>query len=288
MRTPGPSSDVHATAVSDVNKPAVHRVNNRQYITVYVGSSPLTLLLDSGSDITLLSQESWVAIGSPTLRPASCRPLDCQGAEIPVLGELILSARINDTLARVSCLVTKSISILGSDWISRFRLWDHPLSTICHQVPSHERTAITVSKQRTCFPAAFKRTLGESANAFTSLHEASSPPVDDVPLVSKELEPLDQPGNTSPLESGNCVSPTVVVRAIQTGGLYSTDQKVSLLHPNPDNASTKTKDPEESLLTLPCDRRANHSLPGPRRSLSYRCSPRRPTRPTSSQEPSGP
>lgn len=241
--TPGSPNDVHAAA--DVNTPAVHRVDNRKYVTVYIGSSPITLLLDTGCDVTILSEESWGAIGSPALSPPSCRPVDCQGAEIPVLGELMLTVRLNNTVARVSCLVAKCSSLFGNDWIASFRLWDQPLSAVCNQVATPESPAVIVSKLQAQFPSVFERTLGKCANFKASLHlkadarpvfRAKRPmPYHVMALVSEELERLEQSGIITPIEFSNYAAPIVVVRkangTIRICGDYSTGLNDSL-HPH--------------------------------------------------------
>uniref|UniRef100_A0A1B0GPK1 Uncharacterized protein n=1 Tax=Phlebotomus papatasi TaxID=29031 RepID=A0A1B0GPK1_PHLPP len=59
--------------------------SGRKYIAVTINNSPLSLLYDTGSDLTIISQENWIQLGSPPLTPTRDHPHDAQGNTIRLL-----------------------------------------------------------------------------------------------------------------------------------------------------------------------------------------------------------
>lgn len=113
---------------------------NRLFVDVFVNNAKLTLQFDSGSDLTVISQSSWMRIGSPPLSPTESRPTDYHGRQLEVLGEVLLDPIFKGQTIRERCIVTSSkIELFGLEWINGFGLLDLPLSSICNAVSFNKR-----------------------------------------------------------------------------------------------------------------------------------------------------
>lgn len=134
----------HHTALSS----AVHRTgnNSRKFVDLFVNKHLVNFQFDTGSDITLLSEDTWRNIAAPPLAPASCRLLDYQENPLPLIGEVTVEVAFNNKTIVTRCFVTKwNKNIFGIDWINEFNLWEQPISAICNQDSSRGQRPDPVS-----------------------------------------------------------------------------------------------------------------------------------------------
>lgn len=224
-----------------VNQSSDRQHQKRLYVDVLLNNVKITLQLDTGSDITILSQETWQAIGSPPLSSTSCRPVDCQGNAIKVHGEVLLAPLLNGRTITERCIVADcSGDLFGLEWINKFGLGTLPMRSFCNQISLGKQQPLDPVKfvhyLQENFAAVFSKTLGKCGQfeATLRLKENARPvfrqkrpvPYHTMALVSEELERLEQSGIISPVDFSLFAAPIVVVKkangSVRICGDYST------------------------------------------------------------------
>lgn len=223
----------------------VHQAGNRPptkrlFIDVLINGVRLSLQLDTGSDVTIISRASWELIGSPTLSQSSCRPVDCQGNALTVYGEVNLSPQLNGKTISERCIVAKcNGDLFGLEWIRKFGLLTHPIQEFCNKVTTSNQVLPTtefIKGLQSDFAPVFSTSLGRCEQFQATLHlKADARPVfrqkrpvpyHTMALISEELERLEQSGIISPVQFSLFAAPIVVVKkangSIRICGDYST------------------------------------------------------------------
>lgn len=230
-----PSQNINIVQLT-VNQTADQASDNRKYIEVYVNKVKLVLQYDTGSDITILSEESWMHIGSPPLSPSACRPADYNSNPVKVFGELLVCVELKGVQKMAQCIVTNRKDLFGSDWATLYNLWDLPATSFCNQVTVPIDSASLVVELQQKFAPVFEKGLGECQQFRASLQlkpdahpvfrQKRPVPFHVMALVTEELERLEQSGIISPVQFSSFAAPIVVVKKsngkIRLVGDYST------------------------------------------------------------------
>ncbi|XP_055645642.1 uncharacterized protein K02A2.6-like [Toxorhynchites rutilus septentrionalis] len=194
----------------------VHTVNHTGnltgFVTTMMNGRQATLQLDSGSPITIISEETWRKVGSPALKPSSCEALSATKDPLPLLGEFTCLVGVNDVIKPGLCRVTsvKGLNLFGSEWMDLFEMWTKPLSSFINQVNQSNSNSFSGKHFLMRFPEVFQDTLGHCQKAQISLHlkpdarpifRPKRPvPYNAIPLVETELNRLQQLGIISPVD----------------------------------------------------------------------------------------
>lgn len=225
--------------VSDVYNINKNRISSRKYVDVELNGITVTLQLDSGSDVTLISTPTWTHIGKPALRPTFSSPYDAQKNGIPILGEFTPTVKLGSTTLSLRCLVTpKDLDLLGLDWMDAFDLWKVPAIEFCKHIDrcSPFKAELAATSIKTEFSDVFQQAMGccPQIKGTLTLEEGAKPvfrpkrnvPFPLLPQVEAELERLEQSGIITPVQFSDFAAPIVVVRkpsgAIRICGDYST------------------------------------------------------------------
>ncbi|XP_062709595.1 uncharacterized protein K02A2.6-like [Aedes albopictus] len=206
----------------------VHTVSHTgaltRFVTTTLNGRQATLQLDSGSPITIISEETWRKVGSPSLKPSTCEALSASRDPLPLLGEFTCLVGVNDVIKPGLCRVTsvKGLHLFGSEWMDLFDMWTKPLSSFVNQVNQSNSNSFSGKHFLMRFPEVFQDTLGHCQKAQVSLHlkpdarpvfRPKRPvPYNAIPLVDAELERLQQLGIISPVEYSDWAAPIVAVR----------------------------------------------------------------------------
>ena len=92
------------------------------YITLPVNTVPTVFLADSGAEISVLPDGHASIPSGSELQPVKLQPIGVDGKPLEVLGTVMLSVAINDSLLDVNFYIARSVSpILGVDVMKRFR-----------------------------------------------------------------------------------------------------------------------------------------------------------------------
>lgn len=237
-----PKQNQNNRRVNIVQIPAVQQTADRpsagrKFIDVFVNNAKVTLQYDTGSDVTILSEDSWARIGSPALGPSPCSPVDCQGNQLNVLGEATVSAELNGVVIKARCIVAVCCTdLFGIEWIDKFDLWHQPLTAICNKVSVSSDPNALMRELQVQFAPVFEKGLGTCADFKASLvlkpdarpvfRQGRPVPYHVMAMVSEELERLEQSGIIEPVQFSLFAAPIVVVKkangTIRVCGDYST------------------------------------------------------------------
>lgn len=232
---------------SKSEKRAVHRVISavtvrqiknfgaRKYITVALDGTQVRLQLDTASDITLISVDTWLRIGEPAIRKSRIAPESATKTKLSLLGEVQIKIQIGSVVRTGKIYVTDlKLNLLGIDWIESFQLWDKPFNTICNavQVKANKLQQTIVDK----FPAVFTKKLGKCTKLKAQIHLKDGavpvfvpkrrPAVAALMKVEEELNRLEKEGIITAVDYSEWAAPIVCVRKPNGGvrlcGDYST------------------------------------------------------------------
>ena len=118
-----------------------HAATRRKFLTLSINGQPVRLQLDTASDITILSKETWRTLGQPPIKPSSQTAVSACGGHLRLHGELNCCISFRGTTFNGTCYITKSpLNLLGLDWFEELGLANLPISTICNQVQTPATT----------------------------------------------------------------------------------------------------------------------------------------------------
>ena len=115
------SSQIYSVAT--INKKDV----KHKYMEVRLNGMPIKLLVDSGSNVTIVTAEVFnkIKFKGPKLALSAEKLMDCQSKEIPVLGEYSVEAQIGKDKFCEKVLVTKlDKCLLGNPFITEMKHFD--------------------------------------------------------------------------------------------------------------------------------------------------------------------
>lgn len=133
----------------------------RKFVDIEVNNVPLRLQLDTGSDISIISQRSWTRIGRPKAKPAVCSARTASGEPLELVAELECNITLNGITREGKCFIASPnvhLDILGIDWMDLFGLWDHPIVSFCNQVTTQSNQRVATLQAQ--FPEVFNSELG--------------------------------------------------------------------------------------------------------------------------------
>lgn len=143
--------------------------SQRKFITPAINGAKIKLQLDSASDVTIISKDSWTKLGKPTLRTVNVQPGSASGHLIKIWGEFDCKMTLHGKSATGSCLVSARLNLLGLDWIGKLGLWEVPWSSICNQVTTAPVNGSFASEAEQKFPDLFSPGLGRCTVTKASL-----------------------------------------------------------------------------------------------------------------------
>ncbi|XP_055589226.1 uncharacterized protein K02A2.6-like [Uranotaenia lowii] len=205
----------------------IHSINQiqhlRKYVATTINDQVLKLQLDCGSDITIISKESWEKCGRPVLNSSLHKANTASGEPLPIIGEFFCTLRIKKDSRQGICYVTsvKGLNLLGLDFIDAFNLWDQPLASVCNQVNRSNSIPISLNRYINRFPEVFREGLGLcrktkvqlflKPNAQPVFRQKRPVPFHAVEKVEAELQRLQQLGIISPVDYSDWAAPIVSV-----------------------------------------------------------------------------
>ena len=110
-------------SVATINKIDV----NHKYMEVHLNGMPIKMLVDCGSNVTIVTAEVFnkIKFKGHKLASSAEKLMDCQSKEIPVLGEYSVEAQIGKDKFREKVLITKlDKCLLGNSFITKIKNFD--------------------------------------------------------------------------------------------------------------------------------------------------------------------
>ncbi|EFP11683.1 hypothetical protein CRE_27751 [Caenorhabditis remanei] len=193
---------------------------------VNVGSQMLKFQLDTGSEITLISEKSWKAIGAPELEEVPHRIACANGTEMIVKGRVLVSFELKGVQYSEYAYVRQEFTnLIGMSWLAHspevIEALDVVVSSVTTAVAEKDSNRLRMSLQ-TEFPKVFEDTLGlctkEKAlvrtlpNVNPTFKKCRPVPYGSEKPVEAELKRLEDMGVIEHISHSDWASPIVVVR----------------------------------------------------------------------------
>ena len=195
----------------------------------------VSLQLDTGATVTLLSETTWESIDCPTLQPTDVQLQNYSQEEIPILGKCQVKVQCQGKSANLFVVVSKGDrqNLLGRTWIDSLKL---DLNKIYHMnavdaSPIHS----TLSTLINCYSSIFKDGLGHchKLKVHLTLKPDATPkfcksrllPFSIKPAVEQDLNRQIQNGVLQRVDHSQWATPIVVVpkpsKAVRICGDFS-------------------------------------------------------------------
>lgn len=246
---PKPKDNVKSKGITLVKR--VDLSQKRKFINLELNGFPVKLQLDCASDITIISEQVWEAIGQPPTQETEVVAVSASGDEIGIIGDFQANITVHGTTqqGRVYVSSNPDLNVFGIETIDQFDLWSVPFNTLIQSV--QQKSESLVEKLQSRFPEVFQNSLGRCTKAQVKLYlKPGSRPVycpkrpvayAALPKVDAELQRLQEKGIISPVQFSDWAAPIVVVRkadnvSVRVCGDYSTGLNDALeadCHPLP-------------------------------------------------------
>ncbi|GAA53105.1 hypothetical protein CLF_109535 [Clonorchis sinensis] len=102
--------------------------SRRKFVTVCINGTQVTPQLDTGSDLTLISKQTWDMIGRPLVEHTKCIVRNASGGSLKLTGKLNCSVTFKGIHLNGTCYLANytGLDLLGLDQINEPQLLDHP------------------------------------------------------------------------------------------------------------------------------------------------------------------
>nr|XP_029718007.1 uncharacterized protein LOC109431760 [Aedes albopictus] len=129
-----------------------------RFVQARINGVDVRLQLDTGSDISIVSKQTWEKIAKPPKLPATERAATASGDPLQLLFKFESAITINGEQRQAQFyVVDKSLHLAGIDLLDTFGLWSVPISTYCNNITS---PTTTIDSLKAEFPAVFRNELG--------------------------------------------------------------------------------------------------------------------------------
>lgn len=212
-----------------LSKEEVRQGGERKFVNTKINGHIVKLLLDTGSDISIIDEVTWKRIGCPKLEKTFKIAKGVSGKKLKFKGEFNCSVSLGSKTfsSKVSVVPGINCCLFGIDWIVLFDLWELPINSFCNSVSVSEKKNskqnedfLTVLKSE--FPRVFSEGLGLCTKTEVNfeLKQNVKPvfkPKRNVPFSSKEdieieLQRLQENGVVEKVDYSEWASPTVYVK----------------------------------------------------------------------------
>ncbi|XP_055682446.1 uncharacterized protein K02A2.6-like [Lutzomyia longipalpis] len=261
----------------------------RKYLSARINDHPVEFQLDCAADLSMISRDTWVAIGRPPLTASTITVRDAQAGEIPVEGEFQCRITLLGKEICGRCIVSSSThsNLFGIEWIEDLGLWDLAPSAFCNTVKRDLDTTQAVRELQAKFPIVFSPEMGLCTEASGTIHlKSDATPIfrpkrpvafHMASIIDEELERLQSSGIITPVEFSQWAAPIVVARKpngkIRICGDYSTGLNESVETnnypiPDPDSLFSRLSgnkifshvDLSDAYLQIPVDEESSKLL----------------------------
>lgn len=206
----------------------------RRFVSVVLNGVFVRLQLDTASDISVISVDTWKRLGKPCVRPPSVKARAASGDKLKLVSEFDCPVTVNGvTQVGTIFVVDRDLHILGLDLIESFQLDAVPISALCSKVTG---SSTIVERLKAEYPEVFSTALGKCTKATVKLElKPDQQPVfrpkrpvaySVYQAVDDELDRLERMQIITPVDYSEWAAPIVVVRKangnIRICGDYST------------------------------------------------------------------
>lgn len=208
----------HLFNVHEVSKASEPSRSPPLYQQLSIAGHPVKMLVDTGSPISLIPEETWKQLGKPSLQPSAIRLRTYTGHRVPIMGTFQAVVTIDQTTGPLWVTVTQGsgAALMGRDWLLKRRLnWsallftdhDNPKAAKLHpKLKSYKLFAGGLGSVK-------GHKVGLTLKPGTHLKFVRSRPVPYAlqEKVAKQLDKMVEEGSIRPVAHSKGASPIVVV-----------------------------------------------------------------------------
>ena len=214
---------------------AVTRQHGRHYVRTEFNGVGAKLQLDTASDITIISLETWRRFGEPQIKQVKEKVNSASQHAVKILGTIEGEIKIGSRVLRGNIFVTDlPLNLLGIDLLDAFQLWDTPINQISSLALDNHDSIIRRIMDK--YKDVFRDELGKCTkglihlqlkeNAAPVMRPKRNPSLSTQGKIEAELERLQAAGIITPVDFSSYGAPIVAVRKpngkIRICGDYST------------------------------------------------------------------
>ena len=197
-------------------------IASRKYVEPSINNQKITLQVDCGSDLTIISEVNHRLIGSPKLLRSNKKVRSACGGNIDIVGKF--KAQINfhgrQSIGEIY-VASSNLNVFGSDCLEALNLWTIPFASFCNKIEIEEPSSLSNEVVKK-FPELFSKTLGlcNKTQASLTLKPGTKPiyrrarpvPFAAADAVENELKRLQLLGVITPIDYSEFAAPIVVVK----------------------------------------------------------------------------
>ncbi|XP_037821229.1 uncharacterized protein K02A2.6-like [Lucilia sericata] len=228
-------SNYSAKTVFSTN--AINYKDLRKYVIVSINEHTVQLQVDTSSDITIISTQTWKSIGQPPTCDTKDTANDANSNSISLLAEFTSAVSIGDSIKTLRCYISdvNGLNVMGIDWIQALNLWDTLITSWCCQINFED----DIAALKTSFSRVFdNKSLGLCTK--TKVHIQLLPQAKEVFIpkrpvpyaaraeIEEELQRLQNADIITPVDTSKWAAPIVVSKRngkIRICGDFSTGLK---------------------------------------------------------------
>ncbi|EGT45549.1 hypothetical protein CAEBREN_25839 [Caenorhabditis brenneri] len=222
-------SKVNSIIVGAATTPGANRI----YRTLQINGKPIKMQLDTGADLTLISEADWKKLGQPTLNKPTISIRSANHQPIEVKGWFSCTVTIGNDEKPLKAHVADTETLLGTDWMAQdHQLWNllnssqqinsvgSPTGSACAYLDSVREQLQKSLEQE--YPQVFHAGLGKCTklkaeirlkpDAKPVFRKARPVPYATLAAVSDELDRLTTQGVLAPVDHSSWAAPIVIVK----------------------------------------------------------------------------
>ena len=144
--------------------------NDRKFVRIQINGKTVKMQLDSASDPTIITYQTWRYLGSPKLSASDQKTLSVSGDPLNVIGHFLPSVTHSKSSREVLIHVVSntSLNVIGINLINKFGWWDVLFNSIASKqlktVPSSSTGEVSDNLQKE-FPEVFSDKLGRCSES---------------------------------------------------------------------------------------------------------------------------
>ncbi|CAH8540722.1 unnamed protein product, partial [Schistosoma mattheei] len=118
--------------------------SRRKFVNLLVNEKLIRLQLDTASDVTLISKNTWHKLGCPSIRPTEHVARNASGDIVKLTGEVLCNVQLMGSKFTDVCYLTNrhDLDLLGLDWIAHVDTLNKLLDEVCSQNVSYDSIQI--------------------------------------------------------------------------------------------------------------------------------------------------
>ena len=139
----------------------------RKFVKVQMNNKKFMFLLDTGSDVTLINEQTWRKIDRPTLLKTEKITHDFTGNKQKFEGECYTNVTfIGKAIKLIRFVMNRNVNLFSMVLIESFNLLNRPINSLCYSVSANSNIVEKLLKELMIkFPGIFSEGLGRYTKA---------------------------------------------------------------------------------------------------------------------------